>query len=114
MTEQRKQALTQAGIEVDQALGRVMNNEGLLERLLQKFLEDRNYSTLAEAMQNRQYAQALDAAHTLKGICGNLSMQGLYLLSSRLVDLLRQERWEEASLVLPELTEAYQAILDAV
>ena len=37
MTGQRKERLKAAGVDVDEALGRVLGNEALLERLLAKF-----------------------------------------------------------------------------
>ena len=40
MTEESKRRLVEAGIDVDDALARLMQNEGLLMRLLRAFLQD--------------------------------------------------------------------------
>ena len=46
MTDTRRARLTAAGIDVDDALQRMMGSEALLERLLGKFPEDGNYAAL--------------------------------------------------------------------
>ena len=43
MTEESKRRLVEAGIDVDDALARLMQNEGLLSRLLSAFLQDGNF-----------------------------------------------------------------------
>ena len=76
----KKERLTAAGIDVDDALGRFMGNEALLERFLTKFLADGNYAALSAAVAAGDSAGALTASHTLKGVCGNLSMSELFRL----------------------------------
>ena len=49
MDASKKQALTAAGINVEEVLGRFMGNEALLERMLKKFLSDPTYSKLQDA-----------------------------------------------------------------
>ena len=46
MTSFCKQQLADAGMDVADALERLMGSEALLERLLKKFLEDENYQKL--------------------------------------------------------------------
>lgn len=55
-----------------------MGNEALLERFLKKFPQDENYQKLCAAMEASDWEAALTAAHTLKGICGNLSIAPLF------------------------------------
>ena len=110
MTEETKRELEQAGIRVDQLLERFMGNEGLAERFLKKFLNDANYGKLMESVQAGDPKGAFEAAHTLKGVAGNLSMQPL-------MEDLRSDRWEEALSLMPKVTEAYEkmaAVLRAV
>ena len=108
MTDGTKAALTGAGIQVDEALERLMGSEALLERLLGKFLEDRN---LAEDRRE----DAFRAAHTLKGVCGNLSMTRLEALVSQMVELLRGEgELAAAQALLPEVTEACREVREAI
>lgn len=114
MTSQRRQALLQAGILVDEALERFMGNEALLEKFLHKFLEDDNYQRLVQAINHEDYDDALRAAHTLKGVCGNLSMHELYRLTGQQVELFRQQKPEEAKALLPAVEQALENIKAAV
>ena len=74
MTSQRVKQLEVAGIDVASALERMMGSEELLERLLKKFLENQQYPALCAALKGGDTEQAVIAAHTLKGVCGNLSL----------------------------------------
>ena len=109
-----KDRLTAAGIDVDGALERFMNNEALLERFLRKFPADPNYEKLTAAFAAGDYEEALTASHTLKGMCGNLSLTVLFSLLSRQVDLLRAEDWDGAAALLAEIGPARQAVLEAI
>ena len=66
--------LTQGGINVEEALERVMGNEDLLDRLLGMFLADTQYDNLQAAVEAHDEDKAIAAVHSLKGTCGNLSM----------------------------------------
>ena len=63
----------------------------LIERFIVKFLDDDSYSKLCSAMQDGNREEAFRAAHTLKGVCGNLSIAKLYDAASALTELLRPE-----------------------
>lgn len=67
MEKDRYDRLTAAGIQVEEALGRFMNNEMLFNRFLEKFADDANYSLLKTAMAEGDAKGAFEAAHTLKG-----------------------------------------------
>jgi HPt (histidine-containing phosphotransfer) domain-containing protein len=108
MDKAKKDRLTAAGIDVDGALERFMNNEALLERFLRKFPADPNYEKLTAAFATGDHEEALTASHTLKGMCGNLS------LVSRQVELLRAEDWNGAAALLPEIGSARQSVLEAI
>ena len=111
MTQERKQALLEAGIAVENALERCMGNEMLLERLLDKFAEDKTYAELLQAMSEKNQALAVRAAHTLKGVCGNLSMERLYHLLEKQVEVLRRNDWDSAKELMPAITQAYQTLV---
>lgn len=110
MDETRKNQLQEAGINVEDALGRFMGNGSLLEKFLIKFLDDQSYGQLKEAIAAGDRDTQLRAAHTLKGVCGNLSMVGLYELFTRQVELMRADRWEEAEAMMPEIARIYEHV----
>ena len=114
MDEKKRQRLEEAGIRVEDALGRFMGNEMLLERFLGKFLEDKSFGQLQEAVAAGDRETALRASHTLKGVCGNLSISRLYELAARQVDLMRAEKWEGAVAMMPEMEEAYRTATAAI
>ena len=114
MTEERRVQLEVAGIRVAQALERMMGNEALLERLLGKFLEDQAFPDLCAALEQGDCSRAVAASHTLKGVCGNLSMGDLYALFTRQVEALRQGDLAEAQTMMEEIVPAYEAVSRAV
>ena len=114
MTEARRARLEAAGVDVEAALERMLGSEALLERMLAKFLEDRNLPALRAALEGADPAGAVTAAHTLKGVCGNLSMTALYGLFTRQVDALRAGELAEAERLMEEIAPAYAAVTAAI
>ena len=114
MEELTKSTLAQAGVDVNSALGRLMGREDLLVRFLGEFPADGSYPALEEAVASGDRAGALAAAHTLKGLCGNLSMTRLFGLFTRQVDLLRGEDWAGACALMPEIARAYHEMVAAI
>ena len=114
MTQARRAALEAAGIDVASALERMMGSEALLERLLGKFPEDKNLPTLREALESGDPDRAAAAAHTLKGVCGNLSMTELYGLFTRQVDALRRGDLAAARALMADIEPAAAAVCAAI
>ncbi len=114
MTLEWRRQLEEAGVDVASALERMMGSEALLERLLGKFLEDPQYPALCGAMKGGDAARAVIAAHTLKGVCGNLSMNGLYGLFTELVDALRAEDLPLADRLMEQIEPAYNRVAAAI
>ncbi len=66
MNQEIKEALAAAGVNMEEALNRLMNNEMLLKRLLLKFKDDKNLAGLEQAVAEKSYEDAFHCAHTLK------------------------------------------------
>ena len=109
-----REVLEAGGIDVQGALDRMMGNEKLLARLLGKFLDDQSFAHLEAAFAAQDAEAALNAAHTLKGVAGNLSVTTVYELAGRQCDLLRAGSPDEAAALMPQLSEAYRAAQDAI
>ena len=77
-----------------------------VERFLLKLPQDNSFAALCDAMAQRNAKDAFRAAHSLKGICANLGLSGLYRSSSVLSDALRGEIWEESCVPLFEQVKA--------
>lgn len=114
MTPERKARLEAAGIDVDALSERVMGSEALMERLLGKFAASRDYPALAAALEEGGRERACAAAHTLKGVCGNLSMDGLYALFTAQVETLRRGDMDEAARLMAEIAPAWEAAAAAI
>ena len=101
-----RDALTQAGIDVDEALERVMGNEMLLD--------DTHFDQLRDAVAANDVDGAIAAVHSLKGTSGNLSMKPLFELANKQLALFRAGSWDEAVALMPQLEEAHRAMVAAV
>ena len=110
----KKERLAAAGIDVDGALERFMGNDALLQRFLGKFLTDPNYAALAAAVEAGDLKGALTASHTLKGVCGNLSMPELFRLLTCQVEALRANDWNRAASLMPDISRAYGTVVRAI
>ena len=106
--------LTEAGINVESAMKRFMGNGALYRMMLEKFLSEESFQDLTEVVACGNGEKALERAHTLKGICGNLSMDWLYELFSEQVSLMRAGKWEEAYHMMPDITEKYENVVTGI
>lgn len=88
--------LIAAGVDYEKTLKRFSGNAALLERFARKFPTDPSFSQLDEAMAEKRYEDAEHAAHTLKGVAGNLGFQRLSELSGDVVEELRTGAFAEA------------------
>lgn len=114
MEIEKKQRLVDAGIDFADALNRFMGNENMLERFLGKFVQDKNYPALVEALEKGDREAALTASHTLKGITGNLSMMPLFELLTEQVKLFREDDFDGAKALMGKITEEYNTIVSAI
>lgn len=110
----RHEVLAAGGIDVDDALGRLMGNEKLLARLLGKFLDDTSYQRFLDAVAADDAEAGLEAAHALKGVSGNLSMVRVHELTTRACELIRAGDWPAARGLADELGSAYSSVKAAI
>ena len=92
-------------------------SDRLIKRFITKFLDDGSYAELSQAMASGQREQAFRAAHTLKGVCANLSFTRLLTSVSALTDLLREESdaiSESAAAALTDVTRDYSQPISAI
>ncbi len=111
MDEITRKRLETIGIDVDEALGRFLNNESLMMKFLLRFPSDENFSRLKQALDCQDSTGAFEAAHTLKGVTGNLSMKSFYQQISSLVEDLRGGALASAEEKMPALESQYTQIV---
>lgn len=103
-----------SGINVDEGLERFMGNESMFTRFLKKFPSDKNFGELKAAVAADDVDRAIRASHTLKGVCGNLSMTVLFGLLSDQIALMRGGKWDEAKALMPDIEEGYDAVVGEI
>ena len=103
------------GGNYEDVLGR-LNNEALIRKFALMFLEDSSYMQLKQAMADKNYEEAFRSAHTLKGVCQNLSFDRLYEVSHNLTELLRDRTGEQPGIpeAMEKVTEIYEITIDEI
>lgn len=114
MDEKKQRELEAAGIDVADALGRFMDNEALMLKFVHRFPEDKNFPQLRQALDSGDATRAFEAAHTLKGVAGNLAMTDLFQQVSLMVEDLRRRDLPAAQEKMPALEERYARIVTAL
>ena len=101
------------GGNYEDVLGR-LHSEALIRKFTLKFLEDQSYLQLKQALENKNYEDAFRSAHTLKGVCQNLSFDRLYEVSNELTELLRDRTGEKPGIPesMEKVTEVFILIPD--
>lgn len=108
MNQDKRNKLIEAGINVEDVMERLNDNEMLLDRLLGKFLDNNYVDRLTDAFLKEDYPAALEISHAFKGVSGNLSMTRLFSLLTLQVNELRADHNREANdlmnQIIPEFT----------
>lgn len=98
--------LRAAGADMDGAMNRLVNDEELYAACFDYFMDDPSFAALSAALDSEDYAAAFEAAHSLKGVSGNLGLTRLYQLCGGLVEPLRHGQPGDAN-----LSELYAALI---
>ena len=95
---------------------RRLPNEALIRKFTLKFLEDQSYLQLKQTLENKNYEDAFRSAHTLKGVCQNLSFDRLYEVSNELTELLRDRTGEQPGIpeAMEKVTEVYELTIEEI
>ena len=88
--------------------------ERMVQKFVLKFLNDGSYDLLLRSMETEDYAEAFRAAHTIKGVCQNLSFTKLYTSSHALTEALRSGWSPEAGKLLPQVKADYEQTAEAI
>lgn len=101
------------GGSFDEVLGR-LRREQTIQKFMYKFLDDKSFQLFEESMANKDYEEALRAVHTIKGICQNLSFTRLFETSSLITNALKENDWNKAADMMPQLSKDYHEIIDVI
>lgn len=108
-----KECYAALGGDYDEAMGR-LRSERLVQKFVLKFLSDGSYDLLCQSMETEDWGEAFRAAHTIKGVCQNLSFTDLGKSSSELCESLRGGHTPEADALAQQVKEDYQRTAQAI
>ena len=89
-------------------------SEKFIQKYVLKFAEDKTMELLETSWEGGNFDEAFRAAHTIKGVCQNLSMDRLQSSSSRLCEALRNGYTPEADALAEEVAEDYRLTVAAI
>lgn len=101
------------GGNYEDVLGR-LRSEKLVQKFLLKFLDDKSMPLLEESLAQKDYETAFRAAHTLKGVCQNLSFTSLAADSEALTEALRGGKEPADPSLADKVRAGYQTVIGAV
>lgn len=99
--------LRAAGADMDGAMRRMVDDEELYGVCFAYFMDDPAFLALGEALKQEDFSAAFDAAHSIKGVAGNLGLMQMYEITSSMVEILRAKKGD-----IDRLAERYQELLE--
>lgn len=99
--------------DYESVLSRLMT-EKLVQKFALKFLNDASFNNLEKNINESNWDDAFREAHTLKGVCQNLSFTKLFSSSSLMTESLRGGNTEEAIRIFLQVKEDYNQTVSAI
>ena len=103
----------QLGGSYEEVLSR-LSSERLVKKFVLKFLNDPSYDLLVRSMESQDWPEAFRAAHTIKGVCQNLSFTALYQSGAALAEALRGGSTPEAPALYAQVRADYERTAAAI
>lgn len=103
--------LSEYGIDYADAIDRFDGSSDFYKKLALKYLGNPSYADLVAAMEVEDFDAAFKAAHTLKGVAGNLSFTDLYKAAAAITEALRQGEHHAAEELMGEFTRAHEQVM---
>ena len=102
------------GANVEEGLGRCMNQEAFYLKLVGKMLQDEAFEQLRSAVAENDLDAAFEAAHRLKGALANLALTPILVPVSEMVELLRSRTETDYTLYLERIEEKKKQLEEMV
>ena len=91
-----------------------LRSESLVQKFVLKFLDDKSYELLCNSLATGDVQEAFRAAHTIKGMCQNLSFTSLADSSSAMTEALRGGDLETGKALLDGVRGDYERTAEAI
>lgn len=101
------------GGDYNEVLGR-LRSESLVQKFVLKFPADPSFQLLEDSLAAENWSEAFRGAHTIKGVCQNLSFTALYRSSALLCDALRGGAPLADPALVQQVREDYRKTIDAI
>lgn len=90
--------------------------ESMVIKFIFKFLDDKSFGQLMTSIESSDYKSAFMAAHTIKGVCQNLSFTRLFESSNLITEALRSDSPDTALVaeLAGKVREDYLATVNAI
>ena len=98
----------------EDAIRRLMNDE-LIKRFVLKFRDSNPYPELLDAYRSHDVVRVFEAAHSMKGVVGNLSLSKLYEVASNLCEVTRYKNVfdeEEVGPLMQVMVQEYEKTIN--
>ncbi len=102
--------LKNLGVNTDEGLARCINNEQFYLMLVGKALNDDGVARLDAAIKSGNLDEGFEAAHSLKGVLGNLSLTPLYDAVVEITELLRARTQTDYAPYMEKILSLYHAL----
>lgn len=107
-----KECYDALGGSYDDVMGR-LRSEALVQKFVLKFPSDPSFQLLEDSLAAENWPEAFRGAHTLKGVCQNLSFTTLYRSSAALCEALRGGTAPDPALAVQAEAD-YRRTVDAI
>lgn len=114
MEAEAKQKLIDAGINFNAGVNRFMNKEEIYIKFLKRIEGDENFKTLRQKIDEGDAEGAFAAAHTIKGVCANLSIDGINAVLNPMVEILRSGSLDNVKPMMQEIEGVYAGVVEAI
>lgn len=110
-----KECYEAIGADYEDVMGRLRKDERV-QKFVLKLLDDKSYELLENSVASKDMSEAFRAAHTLKGVCQNLSLTPLFQSASDLAERLRnaQDYSEDMEPLLEQVKKDYTHMIDCI
>ena len=99
------------GANVDEGMGRCLNNEAFYLKMVNMGIGDASFGKLEDAISAGDLNAGFEAAHALKGIMGNLALTPILNPVSEMTELLRARTETDYSELLAQVKEGREKLL---
>lgn len=105
-----KEIFSAYGGDYDATIARFMGSEAMYLRILPMLFQDENLEKLGGSLRDGDSEAAFVAAHTLKGVTGNLGLSPLYQAVCEMVEALRTKSDADYSALYGVIADEFEKV----